>query len=100
EAATRNLPGFARFLPIAGLFHGQTLNVSALARDAGVARPTVQGYLQILEDTLFVFTVPAYEARLRVRERRHPKLYWADPRLLRAVVGDPAPPAAHARGSR
>jgi len=74
EAATRNLPGFARFLPIAGLFHGQTLNVSALARDAGVARTTVQGYLEILEDTLFTFQLPAYEARLRVRERRHPKL--------------------------
>ena len=66
EAATRNLAGFARFLPIAALFHAQSLNVSSLARDAGVARTTVQGYLQILEDTLFTFQVPAYEARLRV----------------------------------
>lgn len=87
EAATRNLPGFARFLPIAGLFHSQALNVSALARDAGVARTTVQGYLQILEDTLFTFQVPAFESRLRVRERRRPKLYWVDPGLVRAVVG-------------
>jgi uncharacterized protein len=87
EAATRNLAGFARFLPVAGLFHGQTLNVSALARDAGIARTTVQGYLQILEDTLLTFTVPAYEARLRVRERRHPKLYWIDPGVVRGVLG-------------
>ncbi len=87
EAATRNLAGFARFLPIAALFHAQSLNVSSLARDAGVARTTVQGYLQILEDTLFTFQVPAYEARLRVRERRHPKLYWVDPGLVRAVGG-------------
>ncbi len=94
EAATRNLPGFARFLPIAGLFHGQALNVSALARDAGVARTTVQGYLEILDDTLFTFQLPAYEARLRVRERRHPKLYWADPGLARAVVGDRGTPDA------
>jgi predicted AAA+ superfamily ATPase len=88
EAATRNLPGFARFLPVAGLFHGQTLNVSALARDAGIARTTVQGYLQILEDTLFTFTLPAYDARLRVRERRHPKLYWIDPGVVRGVLGN------------
>lgn len=98
EAATRNLPGFARFLPIAGLFHGQTLNVSALARDAGVVRTTVQGYLEILEDTLFVFRLPAHEARLRVRERRHPKLYWVDPGLVRAVVGDRGAPDAESTG--
>ena len=28
EALVRNLPGFARFLPVAALFHGQTLNVT------------------------------------------------------------------------
>ena len=33
EALVRNLPSFARFLPLAALFHGQTLNVSSLARD-------------------------------------------------------------------
>ena len=37
EAAARNLPGFARFLPVAALLNGQTVNVSGIARDAGVA---------------------------------------------------------------
>ncbi len=41
EALVRNLPGFVRFLPIAGLFHGQAINVSAIARDSGTARTTV-----------------------------------------------------------
>ncbi len=100
EAVTRNLSGFARFLPIAGLFHAQTLNVSSLARDAGVARTTVQGYLQILEDTLFTFQVPALESRLRVRERRHPKLYWVDPGLVDAVVEAASPEPAVPRGAR
>lgn len=99
EALTRNLPGFARFLPIAAVFHGQVLNVSALARDAGVARTTVQSYLQILEDTLFTFQVPAYEARLRVRERRHPKLYWVDPGLARAVRGERGEPDLESKGA-
>lgn len=100
EAATRNLAGFARFLPIAGLFHAQTLNVSSLARDAGVARATVQGYLQILEDTLFTFQVAAFESKLRVRERRHPKLYWVDPGIVRAVIGPRAEGAATMPGAR
>ncbi len=98
EALVRNLPGFARFLPIAALFHGQVLNTSALARDAGVARNTVQGYLSVLEDTLLTFSLPAFEARLRVRERKHPKLYWADSGLPRAMKRQLGPPTAEERG--
>ena len=85
EALVRNLPGFLRFLPIAALFHGQVINVSAVSRDSGTARMTVDGYLEILEDTLLTYRLPAFEARLRVRERKHPKLYWVDPGLVRAV---------------
>lgn len=85
EALVRNLPGFARSLPVAALFHGQALNVASLARDAGVSRTTVAGFIDILEDTLVAFRVPAFEARLRVRERRHPKLYWVDAGIVRAL---------------
>jgi uncharacterized protein len=99
EALVRNLPGFARFLPVAGLFHGQVLNTSGLARDAGVARMTVEGFLDILEDTLVAFRLPAFEGRLRVREKRHPKLYWVDSGLARAVKRRSGPIAPEERGS-
>ena len=99
EALVRNLPGFARFLPVAALYHGETINVSGLARDCGVARTTVQGYLDILEDTLLAYRLPAFEARLRVRERRHPKLYWVDPGLVRAVKRLRGPIAPEERGA-
>jgi len=85
EALVRNLPGFVRFLPIAALAHGQVVNVAGIARDSGTARTTVQGYLEILEDTLLAWRLAAFETRLRVRERKHPKLYWLDPGLVRAV---------------
>ena len=98
EALVRNLPGFVRFLPIAALFHGQAISVSGIARDAGVARMTVDGYLEILEDTLLVFRLPGYEAKLRVRERKHPKLYWADPGLVRAVKRQLGPVMAEETG--
>ncbi len=87
EALVRNLAGFARFLPIAALFHGQVLNAASLARDAGVSRTTVLGYLEVLEDTLVAFRLPAFEARLRVRERKHPKLFLFDPGVARALKG-------------
>jgi predicted AAA+ superfamily ATPase len=99
EALVRNLPGFVRFLPVAALFHGQTLSTSALARDAGVARTTVEGYLDILEETLLAFRLPAWEAKLRVRERRHPKLYWIDTGIVRAARRNLAEPGAEERGA-
>ena len=98
EAIVRNLPGFARFLPVAALFHGEVVNVAGIARDAGAARTTVAAYLEILEDTLLAFRLPAFEARLRVRERRHPKLYWVDPGLPRAMKRQLGPPSAEERG--
>ena len=99
EAAVRNLAGFVRFLPVAGLMHGQSINAASIARDTGVARPTVSGYLELLEDTLLATRLPAFEAKLRVRERRRPKLYWADPGLVRAVKRQLGPVAAEERGA-
>ncbi|MCY4636695.1 MAG: AAA family ATPase [Acidobacteria bacterium] len=98
EALVRNLPGFVRFLPVAALFNGQVINIAGIARDAGVARTTVQGYLDILEDTLLVCRLPACEARARVRERRLPKLYWVDPGIVRAVKRQLGPVTPEERG--
>ncbi|MFN7941842.1 MAG: DUF4143 domain-containing protein [Thermoanaerobaculia bacterium] len=99
EALVRNLPGFVRFLPVAAVVHGQVVNTSGIARDSGVARTTVESYVEILEDTLLAFRLPAYEARLRVRERRHPKLYWADPGIVRAMKRRSGALAAEERGA-
>lgn len=99
EALVRNLAGFMRFLPIAALFHGQVINISNLARDCGAERSTVSGFLEILQDTLVTFHLPAFEAKLRVKERKHPKLFWVDPGLARAAKGDFGPISAEERGS-
>ena len=42
--------------------------------------------------------LPAFEAKLRVRERQHPKLYWVDPGLARAAKRQLGPVAAEERG--
>lgn len=99
EALVRNLPGFARFLPIAALYHGQTVNVTNMAREAGIARTTAVGYLEILEDTLLCFRVPGLEAKLRVRERKLPKWYWCDPGLVRAMKRSAGPVMPEEKGA-
>ena len=99
EALVRNLAGFARFLPVAALFHGQTLNANNIAREAQVSRPTVTSYLEILEETLLCFRLPAFEAKLRVRERKLPKWYWCDPGIVRAMKGQKGSPSPEERGA-
>ena len=87
ESLVRNLGGFARFLEVAALAGGQRTNVSALARDAGVARETARGYFEVLVDTLLGSWLPAYRPRAKVKEVALPKFYWFDPGVLHAAAG-------------
>ncbi len=86
EAATRNLPAFTRFLRVAALMSGQTVNVTSLARDVGVKRPTVERYFQILVDTLIGFWLPGWQPRVKVREVLSPKFYMFDSGVARAIL--------------
>ena len=96
EAMVRNLESFARFLEVAALMNGQVLNVAGVARDAAVARPTVQGYFATLVDTLIGFWLPAWRKRAKVKEVASPKFYLFDPGVARALAGR----TARARGGQ
>jgi predicted AAA+ superfamily ATPase len=86
EALVRSLESFTRFLEVAALVNAQVTSVAGLARDAGVARPTVQGYFEVLADTLLGAWLPAWRPRAKVREVRHPKFYWFDCGVVRALA--------------
>jgi predicted AAA+ superfamily ATPase len=87
EALVKELEPFTRFLDVATLANGQVTNVAGIARDAAVARPTVQGYFEILVDTLIGFWLPAWRPRAKIKEVAHPKFYFFDPGVVRAVTG-------------
>ncbi len=87
EALVRRLDAFARFLPVAALLNGQVANVAGVARDAAVARPTVQGYFETLIDTLIGYWLPAWRRRAKVKEVASPKFYLFDPGVARALAG-------------
>jgi len=87
EAVVKRLDSFTRFLEIAALANAQVTNVSAIARDAAVARPTVQGYFEILVDTLVGVWLPAWRPRAKIKEVAHPKFYFFDPGAVRALAG-------------
>ncbi len=87
EGLVRNLGGFSRFLLVASLAAGQTTNVSAIARDAGISRETARGYFDVLVDTLIADWLPAHRPRAKVKEVALPKLYWFDGGVLHAAAG-------------
>lgn len=87
EGIVRQYAPFLRFLAIAGQLNGQVINASNIAREALVPRSSVDGYFTILTDTLVGHFLPAYQPRLKVRERAHPKFYWFDPGVARAAAG-------------
>jgi len=99
EALVKNLASFSRFLRVSALMHGQVLNTLNIAREAGVARSTVQGYFDVLYDTHVAFALEAYQPRLSLRERHHPKFYWFDPGVVRALKGYRQPPTLEERGA-
>src|SRR5687768_4654953 len=81
EALVRSLESFTRFLEVVALANGQVTNISAIARDAAIARPTVQGHFDVLIDTLVGSWLPAFRPRARIKEVQHPKFYFFDPGL-------------------
>jgi len=87
EALVKRLDGFVRFLEVAAIMSGQVTNVAGIARDAAVARPTVQGYFEALVDTLVGVWVPALRRAAKVKEVAHPKFYFFDPGVVRAMTG-------------
>ena len=87
EALVKSLESFTRFLDVAAQMNGQVTSVAGIARDAGVARPTVQRYFEILVDTLVGTWLPAWRPRAKVKEVAHPKFYFFDPGVVRALAG-------------
>jgi predicted AAA+ superfamily ATPase len=78
EALTRNVPSFSRFLEMAALGNGETVQFSNIAREAGVSLPTVKSYYQILEDTLIGRFLPSYRKRPKRRVIAAPRFYFFD----------------------
>jgi len=101
EALTRNLPSFARFLEVAALCNAEQINCSKVAADAQVARTTVQGYFQILRDTLLGWDLPVWQKsrkRKAVATAKFQFFDWGVVRHLRGTgrVKSPSPEFGHA----
>jgi predicted AAA+ superfamily ATPase len=85
EALTRNLDVFSRFLVAASFSQAAVLSVATVARDLGLARKTVEGYFDLLEDLLLAFRLPVFTRRAKRAMTAHPKFFFFDAGVYRAL---------------
>jgi len=85
EGLTRNVGNFSRFLEAVSFSHGSILTVSNVARECGVERKVVEGYLHILEDLLLSFRLPVFTRRAKRSTAQHPKFYFFDTGVFNAL---------------
>lgn len=85
EGLTRNLGAFTRFLEAASFSQAAVLNVSQVARDGAVDRKLVESYFTILEDLLLAVRIPVFARRARRRTVTHPKFFFFDAGVYRAL---------------
>lgn len=88
EALVRNIGGFLRFLKLAGHENGNIINYSNISRETGTYYKTVKEFFQILDDTLVgFFILPYSKSSPRKRLVKHPKFYFFDTGVQRAITG-------------
>lgn len=78
EAAVRNLPAFVEFLRATALTNAELVNNANVARDCGVSAKVVQGYFEILDDTLLGWRLPAWRKTRKRRLIQTDKFYFFD----------------------
>ena len=89
EALVRNLGGFSRLLDLMAASSGHILNVQALCRQAGLGYETTRRYIEVLEDTLIMFRVPAWSGSSRSSAVGHPRLFLFDIGVRNALLRRP-----------
>lgn len=67
--------------------NGQTINYSTLGNSLGVSNQTIKNYIDLLESTYMVNTVPAYNKNLMKRLVKAPKVYINDSGITATLLG-------------
>jgi len=89
EALVRDIGGYSRLLDLVAASSGRIVNLHALSRDAAVSYETARRYLDVLEDTLILFRIPAWRGSDRASLVAHPKMLLFDLGVRNAILRRP-----------
>jgi predicted AAA+ superfamily ATPase len=85
ESLTRNIALFTRFLETASFSQGEVVNYTAIAREIGSNRHTVNNFFDILDDLLIAFRLPVFSKRAKRDLVTSPKFYYFDVGVFRSI---------------
>jgi uncharacterized protein len=94
-AAIDSLIDFRRLMRAVCLRIGAVLNQTELARDTGIARTTVQRYLNLLEISYQLISIEPYAVNRTKRLVKSPRIYWSDTGLAMHLASQVEPTGAH-----
>ena len=78
-----------RLLRMLAALHGQVWNAAQVGQSLGLSYHTVNKYLDYLIGAFLLRQLPAYQANIRKRLVKRPKLYWRDSGLVHALLNVP-----------
>jgi uncharacterized protein len=76
-----------RFLTICAHNQGQALNLSKLAGVMDMTHPTMRKYIDLLEQTFMLRTLPPLEMNIKKRLVKSPKIYVRDSGIVHYLLG-------------
>jgi hypothetical protein len=78
-----------RLLTMCAHNQGQLLNLSKLAESLGLTHPTIKRYIDLLEQTFIVRTIPPFEINIKKRLVKSPKVFLRDSGILHQLLAIP-----------
>jgi len=83
-----NIPALQlkRLLTMCAHNQGQLLNLSKLGESLGLTHPTIKRYLDLLEQTFIVRTIPPYDVNVKKRLVKSPKVFLRDSGILHHLL--------------
>ena len=75
-----------RLLKMLAAVHGSAWNASQLGQSLGLDYKTVNSYVDYLAGAFLIRRLPSYQANIRKRLIKSPKVYWRDSGLMHALM--------------
>ena len=75
-----------RLLRMVAAMHGQTWNASQVGQSMGMSYHTINSYLDYLDGAFLTRRLPSYQANIRKRLVKNPKIFWRDCGLIHALL--------------
>jgi predicted AAA+ superfamily ATPase len=82
-----------RLLRMLAALHGQIWNASQVGQSMGLSYKTINSYLEYLIGAFLIRRLPPYQANIRKRLIKSPRVYWRDSGLLHALLNISDKPA-------